>query len=334
MSTAHRPAITGLVMRPFHGDADFPAMACVANASFAADGIEIRRTPEAMAHDYRLFTECDPFQDVRMVEVHGELAAYARVWRWTQADGLMLHGQLGFVHPRWRRRGIGMQLQQWVEQRHREVAALQPGHPHQHHVFLQPGEVARTALFEASGYRPRRYMFEMLHPALHHAPGFRLPEGVEMRPVQPEHYRAIWDSHMDALQDHWGFSPPVEGDYASWQRQKTFQPHRWQIAWDIATNRVVGQVKTWIDAEQNAAFGRQRGFTEFISVARPWRRRGIARALVAQSLRTLAAAGMTESMLGVDSENPTGAVQLYEDCGFRVVKRNVIYRKGLALEAG
>jgi len=60
----------------------------------------------------------------------------------------------------------------------------------------------------------------------------------------------------------------------------------------------------------------------------------VARALVAQSLRTLAAAGMTESMLGVDSENPSGAVRLYEDCGFRVVKRNVIYRKPLALGAG
>jgi hypothetical protein len=38
---------------------------------------------------------------------------------------------------------------------------------------------------------------------------------------------------------------------------------------------------------------------------------------------------MTESALGVDSENLSGATRVYEDCGFRVAKRNTIYRKPL-----
>src|SRR6266540_544910 len=47
-----------------------------------------------------------------------------------------------------------------------------------------------------------------------------------------------------------------------------------------------------------------RGWLERISVRRPWRRRGLARAITAESLRRLRAAGLSEAMLGVDSENP------------------------------
>jgi mycothiol synthase len=97
----------------------------------------------------------------------------------------------------------------------------------------------------------------------------------------------------------------------------------------VTTNQVAGQVRTYIDHTQNEKYKRKRGFTEFISVRRLWRRRGLARALIAQSLRTQKAQGMTESALGVDSENVSGATRVYEDCGFRVVKRGAIYRKPL-----
>jgi ribosomal protein S18 acetylase RimI-like enzyme len=110
-----------------------------------------------------------------------------------------------------------------------------------------------------------------------------------------------------------------------------FQPELWQVAWDIATDQVAGQVRTYIDHEQNKLYHRLRGWTEFISVLRPFRRRGLARALIARSLRAQKQAGMTESALGVDSDNLSGATRVYEDCGFRVVKRTTIYRKPLVL---
>ena len=108
---------------------------------------------------------------------------------------------------------------------------------------------------------------------------------------------------------------------------KTFQPELWQIAWDTATNQVAGQVKTFIDHEQNKLYDRRRGWTEGISVRRPFRRRGRAKALIARSLRLQKEAGMTESGLGVDSENLSGATRVYEDCGFRVVKKTTVYKK-------
>jgi ribosomal protein S18 acetylase RimI-like enzyme len=38
---------------------------------------------------------------------------------------------------------------------------------------------------------------------------------------------------------------------------------------------------------------------------------------------------MTEAALGVDSENPSGARQLYEKMGFKVEKRVTFFRKPL-----
>jgi ribosomal protein S18 acetylase RimI-like enzyme len=37
--------------------------------------------------------------------------------------------------------------------------------------------------------------------------------------------------------------------------------------------------------------------------------------------------GMTEAALGVDGENPNGALQLYESVGFRVARWAYVYRK-------
>ena len=146
----------------------------------------------------------------------------------------------------------------------------------------------------------------------------------------PEHYRQVWDTSNEAFADHWGFAQPSEEDYQAWLTNKTiFQPSLWQIAWDVVSNQMAGQVRTFIDHAQNEKYHHKRGYTEFISVRRPWRTRGLARALIIRSLKAQKEQGMLESALGVDSENLSGATRVYEDCGFRVVKKNALYRKPL-----
>jgi ribosomal protein S18 acetylase RimI-like enzyme len=88
-------------------------------------------------------------------------------------------------------------------------------------------------------------------------------------------------------------------------------------------------VQNYIDAEQNAKFNRKRGYTENIAVRRPYRKQGLASALIARSLKMLKELGMEEAALGVDAENLSGALRLYENLGFRTVKRSTDYRKPL-----
>ncbi len=63
------------------------------------------------------------------------------------------------------------------------------------------------------------------------------------------------------------------------------------------------------------------------SVRRPWRRRGVARALIARGLEALRERGLDEAILGVDADNPQGALRLYESVGFRLHRRSAVYRK-------
>ena len=95
---------------------------------------------------------------------------------------------------------------------------------------------------------------------------------------------------------------------------------------------MVGMVLNYVNHQENAAFGRSRGYAEDIAVRRPWRRRGIASALLANSLLALQARGLAEAALGVDTENPR-ALALYERLGFTTVSEWITFRRSWPDEA-
>jgi ribosomal protein S18 acetylase RimI-like enzyme len=216
----------------------------------------------------------------------------------------------------------------WMEARLREVAAsLPPGSGD----FLQANasqfQAGAAAMLERAAYQPARHFYEMVHPSLEDILEFPLPDGAEIRPVRPQDYPALWRSVDEGSQDEWGYKAPGGDDYQEWLRSPHFQPHLWQVAWDRASNQVVGHVLTFIDDDENKQSNRKRGYTEGIGVDRAWRRRGLARALISRSLQAQKAAGMSESALAADSDSASGVTRLYESCGFQIVKRDTIYRK-------
>ena len=70
----------------------------------------------------------------------------------------------------------------------------------------------------------------------------------------------------------------------------------WVVAWD--GDRVAGVVQTWVWGEENERLGVSRGWLEHISVRRPWRRRGLGRAITAASLVKLREHGLTDRNFG------------------------------------
>lgn len=325
------PAIPGLGFRRFRGPTDYPHMAAAIAVSADADHVERVDTAGDIARLYAHLANSDPYHDMIFAEVNSEVIGYSRGWWFEEDNGPRLYAFVGFLVLAWRRKGIGRAMLRWMEGRLRTIAN---GHPAEQEKFFQAfvtqSEVGLATMLQRAGYQPVRYGWEMVRPTLDDLPDFPLPEGLEVRPVLPEHYRAIWEADTEAFRDHWGFAQPSEAEYQAWLTDKTsFQPHLWQVAWECETNQVAGQVRTFIDHAQNEKYQRQRSFTEFISVRRPWRRRGLARALIARSLAAQKQHGMLESALGVDSENVSGATRIYEACGFRVIKRSIIYRKPL-----
>ncbi|MFO7743393.1 MAG: GNAT family N-acetyltransferase [Anaerolineae bacterium] len=86
-------------------------------------------------------------------------------------------------------------------------------------------------------------------------------------------------------------------------------------------------VLNWVDGEENDTFQRQRGYTEGILVRRFWRRRGLARCLLVRSIEMFRQTGMEETTLRVDTQNPYGALRLYESMGYREVRRHAFFNK-------
>jgi ribosomal protein S18 acetylase RimI-like enzyme len=87
-----------------------------------------------------------------------------------------------------------------------------------------------------------------------------------------------------------------------------------------------------INEHENRELGRLRGLLDSVFVRRAWRGRGLGAALVARSLVLLRDSGMTSAWLGVDADNPTGALRLYEKAGFAVHTRGAAYRKPLEID--
>jgi ribosomal protein S18 acetylase RimI-like enzyme len=188
--------------------------------------------------------------------------------------------------------------------------------------------VGKRILLEHEGYQPARFFFDMVRPDLEGIELPPLPDGIEVRPVAPAAHRQLWDADVEAFQDHWGGFDGSEVVYQSWLKDPKFDPGLFVVAWD--GDEIAGGVINNINATENAAFNRQRGWLQSVFVRRPWRRRGLARALVGQSLAVLRERGMTSAGLGVDADNPNAATRLYEDAGFQVDVRSTAYRKPMA----
>lgn len=323
------PKIPGLEFRHYRGADDHPEMLRVYQAAHVADGLEDVPTLEDFNLNYATLVNCDPQRDIVIAEVDGRMAAYARVFWLDQVDGSRTYENFGFVDPEWRRRGIGWAMHRQNEARLREIAASHPDTAMKwlssEAVDTAPGTIA---LLERSGYSVVRWFYEMVAPALDGITPPPMPDGLEVRPVTREMFRAIWDASVEAFRDHWGEPEATEADWRRFCEQPDHaeQPF-WMVAWD--GEQVAGSVITVVPVEENREHARARVYVESVSVRRPWRRRGVARALLARSLVAAREAGFTSASLGVDVDNPAGALGLYESLRFAPVKRQMAYRKPL-----
>jgi GNAT superfamily N-acetyltransferase len=322
------PRVSGLQFRHFRGCSDFPQMVSLINACKTIDQIERTDSVENLAHTYAHLLNCDPRRDMVMAEAHDQLVGYCRLWWYDEQGSGRLFQTVGYVRPDWRRRGVGRAMLAWCEQRAALVDAGLPAAPSRWlGAWLADSIPSAHTLFASAGYSAARHYFAMVRPPLDDLPDARLPPGLELRPAAPEHYRPIWSAHAEAFQDHWGVASDLEDSYQFFIEEPHFLPHLWRVAWD--GDQVAGQVRSFINPEENREYGRLRGYTENISVRRPWRRRGLASALIALSLQALKDEGMREAALAVDAASPSGAVSLYERCGFQVARRSTHYRKAL-----
>lgn len=320
------PEIPNLTLRKFMGEVDYPHILSIIEGCKDVDGIERSDSLEEIQNEYEHLVNCDPYRDVTFVEIDGEPVGYSRIF-WERLDeGIRTYTSYGLILPDWRRSGIGTAMLRGNEAALRRIAA---GHPAEEPKFYQSfaadTEVSARALLENNSYEPVRFEFELVRDLSDPIPDLPLPAGLEIRPVESEHIWPVFRAANEAFKDHWGYRPTTKEEFEGWMESPDFRPELWKVAWD--GDQIAGSVLNFYIPLENEEYHRKRGYTEGISTRRPWRKRGLASALIAESMKMFKEMGMTETAHGVDSQNTSGALNIYTRLGYKVVKQYTIYRK-------
>lgn len=331
--TTPRTARTGrgeVTLRLFEPDRDYEALAELIRDANASDGTDWLPSAESLEHELAHDGSFRPSLDALVAEEAGRLAGVV-VTTWRQRGQKVVHQLELMVRPSHRRRGIGTALLEWAERHCLERAEAGEAGPRDLPRELGGwgaiGVEGHAQLAASHGFRPVRHGMEMHRATSGPIPESPMPAGLEVRPVRPEQHRAIWEADTEAFRDHWEAAVRTEDDFDWWFSRPGLDTSLWQVAWD--GDEVAGSILTTLNADENARLGVNRAWLDHISVRRPWRRRGLAASLIASSLRLLAARGVEEACLGVDAENLSGAVRLYERMGFVTYHSGVTYRKPL-----
>ena len=319
----------GLRARPWREGDDFGALAAIINKSRVADGVDdVISTAQDLKANFEDPKDFVPERDVLLLERDGALVGSCRM-HWEERP----NGNIVFIHsveliPEARSEGVLKALFRYNEGHAREIAPLVARIGKKASLLLwandAPNEwrdIART-----QGYKPVQHVVSMIRP-LDRLPSVSFPKGFELKKIPQDGYRDIWKARRTACSGEWDFSEKEWDDrhFKKWLRSEEFQPELWQVAYQGDT--VAGMVLNFILHSENKEFGTKRGHTEHVYVASPFRRRGLARALLASSFRVLKEQGMEVAALDTEVENPNETVKLYGSVGFKVIKSFTFYQK-------
>jgi GNAT superfamily N-acetyltransferase len=133
--------------------------------------------------------------------------------------------------------------------------------------------------------------------------------------------RTFYDVQQEVFDDAW---EPVRVPFEEWAhwllQPPIFVPELWFLAFE--GDKPAGFAICHPHPESDGL-----GWVGILGVRRPWRRRGLGRALLLHAFGEFRARGLLRAGLGVDAESLTGAHRLYESAGMHVSAHYVIYEK-------
>jgi mycothiol synthase len=181
---------------------------------------------------------------------------------------------------------------------------------------------AATGLFERRGFEFVRRFCEMAIE-LEAAPVVpALPAGFTLETFRLEDARPFHAALNAAFQDHWEHH---DVGFDRWwqekQRAQDFDPTLWFQIRD--RDEIAATIRN--EPERNGG-----GYVAALGVGRPWRGKGLGRALLLRTFAEFYSRGVSRVTLGVDAQSPTGATRLYESVGMTIEQATAVYEKTLA----
>jgi mycothiol synthase len=256
-------------------------------------------------------------------DVGGQMVGYYSILPRGAADGHYKVDMQGSVLPARRAQGIGALLVTGMVER--SAVARDERRPDLPARLFAAGlsfDLAQADLLASVGMRGERWTFMMRTPLDAIPPARPLPAGYRLRGYDGSMTDALREAHNAAFLDHPNFTPWSE---VMWQQSVTesrsFRPNLCFVVSPDGSDEIVAYVQTAEFDADLAATGRREAYVGKVGTLRGHRGKGLATALLGHALHAYRDAGYDEASLAVDSENPTGALDVYRIVGFVVESR-------------
>jgi len=273
----------------------------------------------------------NPETDIRLVfDPEEKLVGYIDVW--TISNPPVHPWVWGRVHPEYVGRGIGTYLLNWGEERAKQALIKCP---EELRVAYRTGTVCTIEppkqLYEVLNLKPIRHFFRMLIEMDVPPPKPVWPEDITLlTPDNPEvAIEAIYRVDSESFKDHFGYveQPFEEGlaEFSHWflNHENHNDNSLWFLAMDGDEIAGIALCLRKDDEDENC------GHIDSLAVRRPWRMRGIGLALLQHAFGEYYRRNFQRVSLGVDADNLTGALRLYEKAGMHVDRQFDLYEKEL-----
>lgn len=235
------------------------------------------------------------------------------------------------VHSDYAAADIQRQLLDWLDERATQDIAKAPSDAAvsvYHGVLSTNHELANS--LQAHGYSLVRHFWRMVIELADYTPQpVQLPEGLIIRPYDPAtELPAVVTAVRDSFRDHWGFTEsPFEKELKHWEemisRDPNYDPSLFFVVCD--GDQIAAVALCWKHITEDPTMG----WVGTLGVCRPWRRKGLAKAMLYHAFNEFAKRGQERVGLGVDASSLTGATKVYSDVGMKSVRQFDRYKKEL-----
>ncbi len=260
----------------------------------------------------------NPAEDIRLIFApDGEMVGYIEVWTTHKPP---VHPWIwGRVDPRYENLGLGTYLLTWAEERAKKALSEIPAE-----LRFAP----RVGTFQKAEH-PKKLFLDMGYQYIRSSYIMRInmdtapvephwPDGIAVRTYNPDtDLEAVYRAVDEAFSDHFGHvDAPFEEGLRRFKHMMTsydgFDPTLWFLAMD--GDEIAGISLCRAHGYDNPNVG----WVNTLGVRRDWRKRGIGFALLRHSFCELYRRGQRMAGLGVDAQNLTGALRLYQSAGMHV----------------
>ena len=311
-----------LKSRPYE-DRDLVPVCDLLNLCTAIDNLDDHYSVEQLKQRFEMPT-LDRFNDQCVWEdAEGRLVGFAQVW--SLPSDSRLDGFFYFrVHPDVRGTGIEEEIIKWAIRRTQEAGqqyglkGVLMGRVFDHESYSRD-------IFERHTFQIMRYGFRMARPLSEPIPEPTFPKGYTLRHAEGEEDIEPWvDCFNQSFIDHWLFHPETVEERRHRLQRPGYRPEQDLVA--VAPDGSFSAFCLWyLDEVGNALDAKSDGWIGLLGTRRGHRGIGLGRAMLLAGLHHLREEGADTAKLGVDAENPTGALGLYEKVGFERVATRISY---------